>query len=289
VIGSIRLQVVAKVAREVYRRELLPERVLWWMAAEGMRDWYRILAKRLGPHLERAAQPSARAVLADASARTFDRRGRVLGISGRSLGLLMSALYRIDRAPRAAWIFDRMGGPAHGAGEHVRARLLLARLGSFERWNEVATHLGELLVVLTEDLPKHLEHSRKILGDICFDAGRSYAERMKRVLHLPERPADPPRAAMEILRTSEYVFRVNPEHWSASDGAAGWLEGTACPWYERPGWNGGHCGIFGQFQSGISSVFGLRYQLSKTIPKHGGHTCRIDVKPIQLRRKEASA
>lgn len=56
---------------------------------------------------------------------------------------------------------------------------------------------------------------------------------------------------------SEYVFRVNPEHGGASDGTAGWLEGAA--------------------------------------PKHGGHTCRIDVKPIQatnavpLRRSKASA
>jgi hypothetical protein len=93
---------------------------------------------------------------------------------------------------------------------------------------------------------------------------------------------------MEILRMSEYVFRVNPEHWGASDGTAGWLEGTACPWYTRPGWNGAHCGIFGQFQSGIASVFGLRYHLSKTIPKHGGHTCRIDVKPITLGRARVS-
>jgi hypothetical protein len=30
-------------------------------------------------------------------------------------------------------------------------------------------------------------------------------------------------------------------------------EGNACPWYSRPGWNGAHCGIFGQFQSGVSS------------------------------------
>ena len=81
---------------------------------------------------------------------------------------------------------------------------------------------------------------------------------------------------------SEYVFRVNPEHWSESNGISGWLEGSACPWYSRPGWNGAHCGIFGQFQSGIASVFGLRYHLSKTIPKNGGKTCRIDVKPITL-------
>ena len=105
---------------------------------------------------------------------------------------------------------------------------------------------------------------------------------MKEAFRIEDLPPDPPKVAMEILRMSEYVFRVNPEHWGESNGTAGWLEGTACPWFTRPGWNGAHCGIFGQFQSGISSVFGLRYHLSKTIPKHGGHTCRIDVKPIPL-------
>jgi hypothetical protein len=90
---------------------------------------------------------------------------------------------------------------------------------------------------------------------------------------------------------SEYVFRVNPEHWGKSDSArrTGYLEGTACPWFTAPGWNGAHCGIFGQFQAGISAVYGLRYHLTTTIPKHGGTTCRIDVKPITLRAKHEGA
>jgi hypothetical protein len=201
----------------------------------------------------------------------------------RAVPLLMSALYRVPRASRAAWIFGALGGPPRGAWESARARFLLGGLDARERWNEVATHLGELLVVLTEDLPAELPHARKILGDICFDAGAEYAERVRRAFGIPSDPPDPPRVAMEILRMSEWVFQVNPEHWSESDGRAGWLEGTACPWYSRPGWNGAHCGIFGQFQSGVASVFGLRYHLSKTIPKHGGHTCRVDVKPIPLR------
>jgi hypothetical protein len=275
------VNLVAAATREVYRRELLPERVLWWLAAEGMRDWYRVLAKRLAPHVER----DSKELLSEISVRMFARRGDVLGVSGRSLALLMGALYRIERAPKAAWIFGSLGGTASSPAEHVRARMALAKLRPFDRWNEVATHLGELLIVLTEDLPAHLEHARKILGDICFDAGAKYGARVKGILRIPDEPSDPPRVAMEVLRMSEYVFRVNPEHWSSSDGTAGWLEGTACPWYTRPGWNGAHCGIFGQFQSGISSVFGLRYHLSKTIPKHGGHTCRIDVKPIPLRIK----
>jgi hypothetical protein len=297
--------VLTRATREVYRRELLPERMLWWLAADGMRDWFRVLAKRLAPQLSTAGTPpsDSRVLLSALAARTFARRwdalralprggarARLLGTwpdrhaDPRAVALLMSALYRVDsnrHSRRQAWIFDALGGPAKTAGERLRARRLLASLGARARWEEVATHLGELLVVLTEELPAHLPHARKILGDICFDAGARYAERVKKAFRIEDVPPDPPKVAMEILRMSEYVFRVNPQHWGASDGTAGWLEGTACPWYTRPGWNGAHCGIFGQFQSGIASVFGLRYHLSKTIPKHGGHTCRIDVKPIQ--------
>jgi hypothetical protein len=292
---------LTRATREVYRRELLPERLLWWFAADGMRDWFRVLAKRLAPHLAAAGTPpsDARVLLSTLAARTFERRWDALReargrgarralpdrlADPRAVALLMSGLYRIDAsrgARKQGWIFDGLGGPPASTAERVRARLLLSSLGARERWEEVATHLGELLVVLTEELPAHLPHARKILGDICFDAGARYAQHVKKAFGIADAPDDPPKVVLEILRMSEYVFRVNPEHWGASDGTAGWLEGTACPWYTRPGWNGGHCGIFGQFQSGIASVFGLRYHLSKTIPKHGGHTCRIDVKPIQ--------
>lgn len=72
---------------------------------------------------------------------------------------------------------------------------------------------------------------------------------------------------------------MNPDHWAVTDPEAGsgWLEGTACPWYDRPGCNGGHCGIFGQFQAGLSARWGLKHRLTKTIPKHRGHTCKIDL------------
>ncbi len=272
----------AALAREIYRRELIPTRGLWWLAAAGMRDWFRVLDRRIHAHL-----PRSRPVLVELGARMFQRRGEVLGVRGRSLALLMSSLYRLGSAPKAKWIVGGLGGPPRGALERIRARALLARMTPRARWEEVATHLGELLVVMTEDLPEHLPHARKILADICFESGAKYARRVKHAFGIPDEPPDPPKVAMEILRMSEYVFRVNPEHWSSSDGEAGWLEGTACPWYTRPGWNGAHCGIFGQFQSGIASVFGLRYHLSKTIPKHGGHTCRIDVKPITIRRSRS--
>ena len=300
----------ARITREAYRREVLPERVLWWFAADGMRDWFRVLAKHLAVHVPGG---DARPLLATMAARTFERRWDVLhalprgGARARALGalpdrardpralpLLVSALYRIDsqrppQARKSAWIFDALGGVPKSTAERIRARVLLSSLDVRERWYEVATHLGELLVVLTEELPAHLPHARKILGDICFESGARYAERVKKAFVIPDASPDPPAVAMEILRMSEYVFRVNPEHWGASDGTSGWLEGTACPWYTRPGWGGAHCGIFGQFQSGIASVFGLRYHLSKTIPKHGGHTCRIDVKPIQLGRPRGPA
>jgi len=69
----------------------------------------------------------------------------------------------------------------------------------------------------------------------------------------------------------------------------GFIDGNACPWYPRPGWQQLHCGIFGQFQAGVCSVFGLSYQLTTTIPKHGGDHCRIDLQPIKLRRSRDAA
>jgi hypothetical protein len=160
------------------------------MAADGMRDWFRVLEKRLEPHLASSGTPpiSVRALLSTLARRTFERRWDALCAAPRS-GLR-------GRAQVA------LGGPARNAAEAVRARMLLASLDVRARWEEVATHLGELLS-----------------------------------------PPDPPQVAMEILRMSEYVFRVKPEHWGASNGTSCWLEGTACPWYTRPGWNGAHCGI----------------------------------------------
>lgn len=275
-------RLAGRATREVYRRELLPDRVLWWLAADAMIAWHRSVERRLRDHLGERAVP----VLARASARMFQRRGVVLGLERDALARLMPALYRIERRPKAAWIFRELGAGS-SLGDRLRGQRELHALSPRQRWDEVATHLGELLVVLTDDLPAELPHARKILGDLCFDAGVAYANRMQRVLAIDD-VSDPPAVAMEILRTSEWIFQVNPKHWSESDGVKGALEGTACPWYSRPGWNGAHCGIFGQFQSGVSSVFGLRYQLQKTIPKHGGDTCRIEVKPIVLRRSASA-
>lgn len=265
--------IAAQAIRAAYKREIIPARVRWWLAAEGMRDWYRVLARGLEPHLGDRTKP----VLSEMAAHTFERRWSAMNREkGRDCALLMSALYR-----RPSWIFDALGGGPKNAREHLRARMLLSRMSPTQRWEEVTVHLGELLIVLTEKL--ELAHGRKIIGDICFAMGERFAKYAKKTFGIDDR--DPASAAIEVLRMSEYVFRVNPEHWHQATETSGWLEGTACPWFDRPGWNGAHCGIFGQFQSGVSSSFGLRYHLSKTIPKHGGTTCRVDLKPIQIRTK----
>lgn len=256
-----------------------------------MCDWFAILGSKLRPHLE----DRSRVVLAEMARTTFTRRYQVVRRDHpalpdperdpRAVALFVAGLYRLAATPRSRWILSALGGPPRGAGQWWRARQLAATLDVRQRWEEVTVHLGELLIVMTEDMPAHLPRARKILGDICFGAGIRYAELMKRRLGLPE-DGQGPELAIEVLRTSEYVFRVNPDHWSKTDGSSdtGWLEGTACPWWHRPGWNGGHCGIFGQFQNGVSHAFGLRYQLAQTIPKHGGSTCRVELSPIPASR-----
>lgn len=279
---------LARTVREVFRREMIPTRVLWWFSAEGMGDWFSVLREELAPHLggmERSAE-----ILAKVARPMFERRHAVLRaafpeLPATELGLSFGALYRIASYPSLRWAFEPLGGAPRTLAEHVRAERNIASIPVVTRWTELTHHLGELLVAITEHMPEHLPRVRPILGDICFAAGERFARRMKRAFELETTPA----SALELLRMSEYVFRVNPDHWGDADKASntGWLEGTACPWYDAPGWNGAHCGIFGQFQSGIASAFGLRYHLTTTVPKNGGHICRIDVRPIPLKRKSA--
>ncbi|MEJ7734504.1 MAG: hypothetical protein WKG00_35565 [Polyangiaceae bacterium] len=291
---------LARAVREVFRRERFPERVLWWFAAEGMCEWYALLAAELGPYLDPERGP-AQALLSEISAPLFARRHALLEARFDSVpvpgdggtGLLMGALYRSASNADARWIFAACGGAPRAFAEHAVAERWLASMTPRDRWEEVTCHLGELLIALTERLPERVPRARGVLGDLCFAAGVRFGRKMKKAFALPGTPED----ALELLRMSEYVFRVNPDHWGGHDGQArtGWLEGTACPWYDAPGWNGAHCGIFGQFQSGIASVCGLRYHLTTTIPRHGGHTCRIDLRQapdvpaVALRRRAASA
>lgn len=277
---------LARTVREVFRRERIPTRLLWWFAAEGMAEWMDLLRRDLAPHLGGTA--AAEALLAEAAVPLFQRRHDVLharfrgvprraddAAGRRETALLLGGLWRIARKPEVRWAFLPLGGAPATFAEHLRAEALMDDLSLHDRWVEVTHHLGELLVALTDHLPARLPRARPILGDLCFAAGERFGRKMRHAFAMDESPAH----ALELLRMSEYVFRVNPDHWGGADRDTGWLEGTACPWYSSPGWNGAHCGIFGQFQSGISAAFGLRYHLTTTIPKAGGHTCRIDVRP----------
>lgn len=274
--------------RELFRRELLPAPVLWGMAIDGMRGWNTMIARGLEAPL--GGKESARETIARLVGPVFHRRYTLLRAryphlpdarnEPSAVGLLMGALYRMHRGSPGAWILEGTGGAPRTLQERLTAAKWSAPLSWNTRWEELTTHLGEQLIALTQQLPREgVKSANALLGKVCFEGGVRYAEKAQRAFRLPSSPE----SAVEVLRMSEYVFRVNPHHWHRTDDTEGYLEGTACPWYAAPGWSMMHCGVFGQFQSGISSVFGLRYQLTQTIPKHGGNTCRIDLKPIALR------
>jgi hypothetical protein len=275
---------IERAMREVYRREMLPPAALWWLAADGTGMWFSML--RRGLERPMGSREAAEREIAKAVARVYTRRWGLLrerypmlpddvDAPARILGALTFSALR----PRARWVFKGFGKPPTRKRDQLRLERELWPISIEERWRECTTHLGETLIELTRSMPAVLPGANAVLGQICFEGGRHAGERAKKAFGLP----DTPESAIEVLRMSEYVFRVNPEHWHEADAAnqTGMLEGTACPWFTAPGWSMMHCGIFGQFQSGISSVFGLRYQLTQTIPKHGGSTCRIDLRPIK--------
>jgi hypothetical protein len=268
-------------AREAFKSERIPYPVMWLLAADGMAAWYRWLARGLRDHLGDDAKTILAGCLKQAFERRFDalRKHYPLPNDPRALPLTMRGLYRSPKP--ALWVLDAVGGAPRNLQENLRSFRLVGPLDYKARWIEVATHLGEALIALTDHLPKHLRGASSILGQICFDAGVRYGERARDRWDLPERPA----SAIEVLRIGEYVFRVNPEHTIEHDDAAytGMIEGSACPWFMRPGWHRMHCGIFGQFQAGVSSVFDLKYRLTKTIPRHGGDSCRVELVPLTRR------
>jgi hypothetical protein len=267
--------------REAYRREVIPAELRWWLTAGAMRDWLRLLSSKLRPHHD-----DARALTARIAAEMFRRRWAVLSearpdLTEKDLGRFMAGLYQIWQQPRAGWIFAEVGGAPASLREHVEALRLARRLDAEARWRETTVHLGELLIVFTEVVPAELPRARQILAQICFDLGVAYGGRACALFGFdPQR--DPAARAIEVLRMSEYLFRVNPRHLVGAEGSHGYIEGDACPWYSRPGWEPGHCGIFGQFQNGVSSVFGLKYRLTRTIPRHGGDVCRVELTPLRL-------
>jgi hypothetical protein len=276
--------------RASYRREILPASVRWTLASAAMRDWIRGVAKALRSDLP----DTSRQVVADTVAQLFERRYDVLRESHpglpdrqndpRAVAKFMAGLYQLELQPKARWIFDGVGGAPRGVTERFESQRLSFVLSAEERWMESATHLGQLLIVMTELLPAELPKARQRLASICFDMGAAYASRIAKLYGMSSSD-NLPANAIEILRMGEYIFRVNPVHTSSTDPVenTGVLEGDSCLWYSLPGWERGHCGIFGQFQAGICSVFGLSYKLDQTIPKHGGDICRVTLHPIRKR------
>lgn len=277
------------ILRGLHARRPWPAAVRWTLCAAVMRRWLRLLARTLRKQLGDEARP----LVAELAAETFRRRYAALraehphlpapATAPRAIASVIAGLYQLPLAPRDGWLLDGLGGPLRGV-EWLDVVRLLRPLDAEARWRELTVHLGEALIVATERLPARLPRARAVLADMCFELGEFYGQQMRRLLALPD---DTPVAnAIELLRGSEYVFRVNPEHSAGADevAGAGFIDGNACPWHRRAGWQAGHCGIFGSFQGGVCAVFGLRYRLMETIPKHGGDHCRVEITTIPIRR-----
>jgi hypothetical protein len=266
--------------RRIAQGEGVSPRTLWLMAGEGTGLWYAWIARALAPQVGGPA--AARELVARAAApaflRRYDQLAQAHGWTPRSsggapVGATLRAFYPGPMGRlNAGWVM----APLAGAGR-PRVRALTPQA----RWEEVTVHLGEVLVALTEGLPRlGVRRANHTLGAACLQAGRLYGRALRPALGLPSSVA----GALELLRTTEVLFRVNVQHTLSADEVTrtGLLAGDACPWYDRPGWAQVHCGIFGQFQRGICEGFGLRYHLTKTIPRHGGGECHIEVRPLQI-------
>jgi hypothetical protein len=276
--------------RKLFRQERLPAWFRWICAAEGIAFWIRLTERGLARHLQ--SRERARELLARAAGVAFRRRYELLRTSipelpaleddPGALAMVIKGLYPGPLFRAVDWIMRDAGGPARGIRTRWRARRALASLDAHARSDEVTVHLGDLLVCFTETLSAAgVPQTNSVLGGICHDFGVRITRLIKWLLRMP----DTTESAIEVLRMGEYLFRVNPEHQSGVEGARGFIEGNACPWYVRPGWGAMHCGIFGRFQDGCASVFGRSYRLTRTIPRHGGDVCRVELKPIVLRRK----
>ena len=278
-----------QLARRALQREEIPATLRWLAAADGIALWIWLVERALGVHLGDPRR--ARQLLAQAAAPAWRRRDVILGprragrggdTDGRPAAWL-KGLYPGPVFRAVDWISAPVGGPLRGLRGRRQASNAVSWMDPESRWQEVTVHLGELLIAFTEGLPAAgVEQSSSLLGQVCHDFGLQIGRLTKAALRLPEGPA----SAIEVLRMSEYLFRVNPEHQVELDPEAGTgaIVGNACPWYERPGWGGMHCGIFGRFQDGCCNAFGLDYRLKRTIPRHGGSECRVEMKPLSLRR-----
>lgn len=279
--------------RSSFAAESVNPWLLWLVASEGLAAWIRYLDQDLGEHLR--DRHRAREILTAACAEMLRRRisslppsvaQRLEGADSADIRAFFEALSPGIVARSIRWSFEGLSKDSPPMAATLRAWRLLQNMDGKSRWLEVSHYLGELAIVLSQMLPKqNVPRAIGWLGDVCHHFGKEVAELAASLFRMPTTME----SAIEILRMGEFLFRVNPEHSSGMDQTkgTGFIEGTACLWYTRPGWQQVHCGILGQFQAGISEVFGQSYSLTQTIPKHGGDTCRITMTPVQLRTKAA--
>ncbi|MCA9618431.1 MAG: hypothetical protein KC731_05410 [Myxococcales bacterium] len=270
--------------RQALAEERLPALMRWSFASEGTAYWLGYVEGRLAKRLDDTEK--ARRLLAEGVApallRRYDVLAETLPLPDRrrepsAVATLMKALHPGPIFRSQDWMLAEVGGPARGLAQILAGQRWVRSLDAEAKWHEVTVHLGEMLVSLTEELRDRLPHLSGFLGEACHAFGVQVGRGVKWSFDLP----DDVESAIEVLRMGEYIFRVNPQHESGKrpDGS-GYLEGNACPWFPRPGWGGMHCGIFGRFQDGCASVFGLDYRLKTTIPRHGGDVCRVELRPI---------
>lgn len=268
--------------RAALRGERLPAAALWLMAADGMSVYLRMMRRTLmdAGH----AKADAQRIIAEMMARTWRRRWAVLRethphlpTGDAHIARFMGALYPTPGNRKTRWMFAALGDLPRGIGARARGLRISARFGPRARWDELATHLGELLIVCTQGLGDvGVSRGNHLLARMCHAAGQRYAALFRRRWALPDTAA----SAIEVLRIGEYIWQVNPEHESGAEGKRGYIDGNACRWYRQAGWQQVHCGIFGQFQNGVAAEFGMKYTLTRTIPRHGGDRCRIDLVAI---------
>lgn len=263
--------------------------VLWLVASEGTAAFVRYLESALGDHLDNRYR--ARAILTAACGEMVRRRALVLPAlvkqelaDGSSIDVraFFEALYPGPTGASIRWSLEGIAKESPGFAASMRGLRRVNQIDAKARWLEVSHHLGELAIVLTELLPKeNVPRAIGWLGDVSHAFGKDVAELAASLFGMSRTME----SAIETLRMGEFLFRVNPEHTSGvgDDEKPGFIEGSACLWYQRPGCKAVHCGVLGRIQAGISEVFGQTYSLTQTVPKHRGDTCRISMSPVPLR------
>ena len=144
--------------REIYRRELLPAPARWWLAADGMHAWYAMLRRGLEAPL--GGREAAEREIAKAAGKAYTRRWGLLRARFPALpddvdapARVLGALSFTSLRPKGAWVFRALGKPPLRKRDQLRVEGELRTIPIEERWREVTTHLGEVLIELTRTLP----------------------------------------------------------------------------------------------------------------------------------------